>query len=747
MNYKNVKELILLAVDSTLKDFLAYPPEEAYSSGDGYFDWQIFVCDSNGNSLFEGTVECSVSELENVIMSGDPVSLVEDDVRQCFKDFLYKSEASILLESAEQVDLEKSYFHIYVTEVVDGGSDVWKYYIKDHFFDTINSSKSDSDSNAGAIKKVTRDPWDLEKLDDVFKADKEVVMAALQNTEVWNSGAVLEFASDTLKADKEVVIAAIKNSANAFKFAADELKLDQDVFSLAIKNGLSLGELPEELKADKELVLGAVFCDGQNLYHAAEALKNDKDIVRAALKSTSDTFKSASDSLKVDKEIISELIKSDDCSYAFASLDSKYKADKELVMKAVSKDPQTLLHASDQLKADKEVVLAALQNDSGWSCLEYAADTLKADKEIVMEFCKVDSQALEYASEDLKADRKFVLSIIQSGGYAYYAFSSVSESLKEDREFVMEALKANANIYEYIPGAFKAEKEIVLAYVSNAKFFPFGSILEDIPQEFQTDKDVIKSELENNGTSLAAAIAIGLEIDKEMFLSILKRRISKAKEYHEERGESTSILGGLTFTFKDAPENLKGDKDIVMTVLEHAPRCLQYVSPELLLDKEVVLGAIRDHNEGLSDIMECVPDAFKADKEFISEAAKINPNIMKFAAKELLSNQKLFEHYLHNGSYWLHDENIDAEYKGRKELVLPIIKKDGYSLQYVSQELKADKDVVMAAVIDDASAIEWASSELQADKEVALTALKQNKDLIRLIDWSLLSEKDFIFSI
>ena len=88
----------------------------------------------------------------------------------------------------------------------------------------------------------------------------------------------------------------------------------------------------------------------------------------------------------------------------------------------------------------------------------------------------------------IKPDRKFVLSIIQSGGYAYYAFSSVSESLKEDREFVMEALKANANIYEYIPGAFKAEKEIVLAYVSNAKFFPFGSILEDIPQEFQTDK-------------------------------------------------------------------------------------------------------------------------------------------------------------------------------------------------------------------------------------------------------------------
>lgn len=149
---QTVKQLILEAVDATLKDFLANPPKEAYSSGNGYFEWHIEVLDSNENQLFGGTVECSVSILEDVIMSDDSPSLVEDDVRECFKDYLYNSEQAILLESAEQVDLEKSNFHINVYEVVDGGADVWKYYRKTHYFDAINfgSDGLSSQNNSSA---------------------------------------------------------------------------------------------------------------------------------------------------------------------------------------------------------------------------------------------------------------------------------------------------------------------------------------------------------------------------------------------------------------------------------------------------------------------------------------------------------------------------------------------------------------------------------------------------------------------
>ena len=84
--------------------------------------------DSNDNQLFVGKVECSASILDAVFMGNESPSLVEDDVRECFKDYLYNTEQAILFESAEQVDLEKSNFHIDVYEVVDGGADVWKYY-------------------------------------------------------------------------------------------------------------------------------------------------------------------------------------------------------------------------------------------------------------------------------------------------------------------------------------------------------------------------------------------------------------------------------------------------------------------------------------------------------------------------------------------------------------------------------------------------------------------------------------------
>ena len=63
-----------------------------------------------------------------------------------------------------------------------------------------------------AILAVKNDGFALEYASDELKADKEVVMAAVQNDE--NEG-VINFASDELKADKEVVMAAVQSYANA----------------------------------------------------------------------------------------------------------------------------------------------------------------------------------------------------------------------------------------------------------------------------------------------------------------------------------------------------------------------------------------------------------------------------------------------------------------------------------------------------------------------------------------------------
>ena len=739
---KTVKDLIMESLEGALKEFISDPPNEAYSSGNGYFSWYINICDSEDNTLSEKTgddfcVNCDVGLLEDVVMNDSTdFTEVEADVRQCFKDYLYQSQETILMESADKVDVNKSYFNVAVFEVVDDGADVWRYYGKNHYFDVSETLNDDSSNNEYAIKKVLRDPFDLEKLDDVYKADKEVVMAAVQN-----GGSALEFASDSLKDDKEVVMAAVKESSFAFQYASDELKTDLDVIATGLKNYLHLDKLPDKLKADKEVVFAFVATAGENLSDVKdETLRDDKDIVKAAVRNDSSAYEYASERLKADPEIISEALKNDNCSYAFRYFDDKLKADKSLVLKAVSRDPNTLAEVSDQFKADREVVLTALQAEQNGSCLEYAADVLKDDKEIVMEACKANSAgALEYASANLRGDETFVLSVIKSCPYGDSAFPYILESLKEDREFVKKALEAHGNCYEHIAGTFQADKEMVLKFVSSADMPRYDSVLSAVPEKFHKDKDVITAELEHNGTSLASAVEIGIDIDKEMFLSILKNCISKSDI------EDDHIPGALNI-FKRAPDHIQADKAVVMFAIEHADTmCAKYASSELLHDRDLLLKCFEKGR--MYSIDSFIPDEIRADKEFMLAAAKINPEAIGLASKELLADQELLELYLQNGCSWLSDENIAAEHKGNKELVLPAIEKDAYYLEYVSAKLKADKDVVMAAVSKQGSALEWASSELQADKEVVLAAIDNDKEAIKYASWTLLTDIDFMLSI
>jgi lambda repressor-like predicted transcriptional regulator len=53
-----------------------------------------------------------------------------------------------------------------------------------------------------------------------------------------------------------------------------------------------------------------------------------------------------------------------------------------------------------------------------------------------------------------------------------------------------------------------------------------------------------------------------------------------------------------------------------------------------------------------------------------------------------------------------------------REKILEAVKKDGYSLEYVSEEFRNDKEVVLEAVKQNGRSLKFASKELRNDKEV-----------------------------
>jgi len=96
----------------------------------------------------------------------------------------------------------------------------------------------------------------------------------------------------------------------------------------------------------------------------------------------------------------------------------------------------------------------------------------------------------------------------------------------------------------------------------------------------------------------------------------------------------------------------------------------QYASEELKGDKEVMLAVVDKFWHGLK----FASQALKGDKEVVLVAVNQNGYALQFASEEM---------------------------KGNKEVVLAAVNRDKYALQFASEELKGNKEVVLAAVNSD----------------------------------------------
>ena len=79
-----------------------------------------------------------------------------------------------------------------------------------------------------------------------------------------------------------------------------------------------------------------------------------------------------------------------------------------------------------------------------------------------------------------------------------------------------------------------------------------------------------------------------------------------------------------------------------------------------------------------------------------------------------------------------------------KEAVLPLIKKQGLDLQWLSTKLKSDKEVVMAAVCKCGFSLSYASPELQDDDEVVMAAIAEQPKALYYASERIRSNKNIV---
>ena len=153
-------------------------------------------------------------------------------------------------------------------------------------------------TKAAALKHLAAGENFKNKVFDLFRGDKEVVLAAISE----DFEAFLH-ASNELKSDKEFVLAAVEASTDwedsVFKFASSELRADKEVVLAAVSlDSAALYHASEELQADKEFVLAAVSENGYALQFVSPALQNDKEVVLTAVSQYSRALWYASDEIR-----------------------------------------------------------------------------------------------------------------------------------------------------------------------------------------------------------------------------------------------------------------------------------------------------------------------------------------------------------------------------------------------------------------------------------------------------------------
>ena len=116
-----------------------------------------------------------------------------------------------------------------------------------------------------------------------------------------------------------------------------------------------------------------------------------------------------------------------------------------------------------------------------------------------------------------------------------------------------------------------------------------------------------------------------------------------------------------------ATEELRGDREVVMTAIAQDGGALEYATEELRGDREVVMTAIAQDGRALL-----------------------------YATEEL---------------------------RGDREVVMTAVTSNGWGLLYATEELRGDREVVMTAVASNSWAVNHASEELRGDREVMEAAL------------------------
>ena len=176
--------------------------------------------------------------------------------------------------------------------------------------------------------------------------------------------------------------------------------------------------------------------------------------------------------------------------------------------------------------------------------------------------------------EQLRTDRDFVQRLLEVDGSF---IQHLNDEFQMDHELTILALETGAEFHDVHP-IFRSNREVVLAAIKSAGFFPEQSPLVLAGDDLRGDPNLVLEAIKRDDQAFKA-IEKSLQFDLDFLTKVLQHNAS---------------------TFQFFPEAIRDNAEFVLTVLTDTrgvdPHILEWASEKVRDDEQVILAAMElDH--------------------------------------------------------------------------------------------------------------------------------------------------------
>ncbi|KAG2382703.1 hypothetical protein C9374_005283 [Naegleria lovaniensis] len=199
--------------------------------------------------------------------------------------------------------------------------------------------------------------------------------------------------------------------------------------------------------------------------------------------------------------------------------------------------------------------------------------------------------------------------------------------------------------------------------------------------------------------------------------------------------------------FKQAQEDLRGDREIVLQALEANINCINHCSQNILCDRQIMMIAVQNDGDHLSLVENT---ELAKDRELVFLACCSNASSVRYADESLRNDKAFMLKIIRTCSGNAYDylgENLLYD----REVALAAVEMDGDAFRVFSDVIRNDREIFMKAVKTAPQSINDAGDDIKNDRtmfindrEIATLCIKRNSWSFNNVGDDLKNDREFV---